>query len=97
MPKIGVGQSNGTNPTNRIDCVKLLKMSATIDTIKVDVMQSHLMKSGNLFDCFVCEKVFCTEQILEEHYQKDHELQENPASSLYRHHKMRLCKTIKVK
>lgn len=83
MPKIGVGQSNGTNPTNRIDCVKLLKMSATIDisfrctncdfyTIKVDVMQSHLKKSGNLFDCFVCEKVFCTEQILEEHYQKDH-------------------------
>ena len=46
-------------------------------TTKVNVIQAHLKQSGSLFDCFVCEKVFCTEQILEQHYQQDHDCAED--------------------
>ena len=69
----------------------LRKMAASIDisfrctkcdfyTLKVDVMQKHLKQSGSLFDCIFCEKVFCTEENLQTHYQKEHILEENKAS-----------------
>ena len=51
-------------------------------TTKVNVIQAHLKQSGSLFDCFVCDKVFCTEQILEQHYQQDHDCTEERSEEI---------------